>query len=276
MTQYPSKCPVCGTRAVRERTGRGRTTPYRMIPSLDLPPTLPIPTCGRCQSLFLARMEPEFVAEQLRQTFQQSLRVRVKTALCSLKQFVSWRQLEVKLGLSQGYLSKLRLSSANPSPELTVLLALLAMDPTLLSEIDLFWLIPDSVWIPKSQVADALERRRMRGEAHRHAEICARTDLVALIGQYVTLVPEGKNFVGPCPFHNDPLSSLKVSVEGRFYYCFGCHASGDAVQFLMAKEQRSLSDVLSDLAQRAGMLPISSDGRSDREGRGSREPLYRR
>ena len=231
MTQYPSKCPVCGTRAVRERTGRGRTTPYRMIPSLDLPPTLPIPTCGRCQSLFLARMEPEFVAEQLRQTFQQSLRVRVKTALCSLKQFVSWRQLEV---------------------------------------------IPDSVWIPKSQVADALERRRMRGEAHRHAEICARTDLVALIGQYVTLVPEGKNFVGPCPFHNDPLSSLKVSVEGRFYYCFGCHASGDAVQFLMAKEQRSLSDVLSDLAQRAGMLPISSDGRSDREGRGSREPLYRR
>lgn len=163
-----------------------------MIPTLELPPSLPVPSCERWRTLFLAKMEPEFVAEQLRQTFQKSLRVRVKTALCSLKQFVSWRQLEV---------------------------------------------IPDSMWVPKSQVADALERRRMRGEAHRHAEICARTDLVALIGQYVTLVSEGKNFVGPCPFHDDKEDSLKVSSEGRFYCCFGCHASGDAVRFLMAKEQ---------------------------------------
>ena len=41
----------------------------------------------------------------------------------------SLRKLERLLGVSQGYLSKLRAGTNNPSPELTLLLGLLASNP---------------------------------------------------------------------------------------------------------------------------------------------------
>ena len=47
------------------------------------------------------------------------------------------------LGLSQGYLSRLRSGGGNPSPELVSNLALLAQDPkTRLSELERYWAEP--------------------------------------------------------------------------------------------------------------------------------------
>ena len=65
----------------------------------------------------------------LHERFLVSLRVRVKVVTSALSEVRSLRQIELLLGLSQGYLSKLRSGTSNPSPELTLLLGLLASNP---------------------------------------------------------------------------------------------------------------------------------------------------
>lgn len=52
---------------------------------------------------------------------------------------VSQSQLERTLGLSLGYLSRLRVGRSNPSPVLVALFAVLAAHPKLVMEIAQFW-----------------------------------------------------------------------------------------------------------------------------------------
>ncbi len=81
-------------------------------------------------------------------------------------------------------------------------------------------------------------------------EILERTDLVELIGEYVLLKKKGRNFWGLCPFHNEDTPSFSVTQEKQFYYCFGCHAKGNAIGFLMEMEHLSFTEAVEKLAQR--------------------------
>ena len=36
----------------------------------------------------------------------------------------------------------------------------------------------------------------------------------------------------PCPFHQEKSASFHVDDRKGFYYCFGCHAKGDAITFV--------------------------------------------
>ena len=59
------------------------------------------------------------------------------------------------------------------------------------------------------------------------AEIRKKADIVEIIGSYINLAPQGKNYFGICPFHNDHSPSLSVSREKQIYKCFTCLASGN-------------------------------------------------
>lgn len=92
------------------------------------------------------------------------------------------------------------------------------------------------------------------------AEIRDSVDLVALISEYVPLRRQGARFVGLCPFHSEKSPSFGVSRGKNFYYCFGCHASGDAISFLRHVEGLSFPEALQKLADRVGIeLPKSED-----------------
>ena len=55
---------------------------------------------------------------------------------------ISQRRLELLIGLSQGYLSRLRIGAGNPSAELVSHLAMLAHDPkTRLAELERYWAV---------------------------------------------------------------------------------------------------------------------------------------
>ncbi len=41
---------------------------------------------------------------------------------------------------------------------------------------------------------------------------------------------------GPCPFHSETTASFHVDDRKGFYYCFGCHAKGDALTMITEKE----------------------------------------
>ena len=85
------------------------------------------------------------------------------------------------------------------------------------------------------------------------ANLLERIDIVSLISAHVELKPKGSNYLGLCPFHNEKTASFSVNSSRQFYYCFGCGAKGDAIQFLMDYFSLSFVDALKELCQKAGV-----------------------
>ena len=80
-----------------------------------------------------------------------------------------------------------------------------------------------------------------------------KLDIAEFIKQYVNLIPAGKNFKGPCPFHKEKTPSFMVNVDRQIWHCFGCGAGGDIFGFLMKFENLEFIEALKVLAQRAGV-----------------------
>lgn len=96
------------------------------------------------------------------------------------------------------------------------------------------------------------------------SEIRDRTDIVALIGEYVELKQRGQNWVGLCPFHNEKSPSFNVRRDRQFFHCFGCKESGDALAFLMRLEGLTFPQAARALAERAGIeLQEQSSGEDE-------------
>ena len=86
------------------------------------------------------------------------------------------------------------------------------------------------------------------------------TDIVAEIGQYVTLKKDGRNFTGLCPFHTEKTPSFSVSPTKRIFKCFGCGEGGNVIDFLMKINGQNFMDVFRPLAARCGIdLPAYSE-----------------
>jgi DNA primase len=83
-----------------------------------------------------------------------------------------------------------------------------------------------------------------------------RTDLLALIGQYVTLKKMGGRYLGLCPFHQEKTPSFNVNPQKGFWHCFGCGKGGDAFKFLMFLEHLEFPEAIERLAEKAGIRPL--------------------
>ena len=57
----------------------------------------------------------------------------------------------------------------------------------------------------------------------------------------------------PCPFHHEKTASFHVDDQKGFYYCFGCHAKGDAITFVKETENVPFMEAVEILAREAGM-----------------------
>ena len=57
-------------------------------------------------------------------------------------------------------------------------------------------------------------------------------DISSIISKYIELKPNGREFIGICPFHNDTSPSLKVNNEKNLYKCFSCGHGGSAAHFV--------------------------------------------
>jgi DNA primase len=91
------------------------------------------------------------------------------------------------------------------------------------------------------------------------------TDFVAIVSDVVALKKIGRQFVGLCPFHSEDSPSFSVNGEEGLYYCFGCHAKGNAITFVREIYKLDFVEALEMLARRAGISiePIQDvNGRS--------------
>jgi DNA primase len=85
-------------------------------------------------------------------------------------------------------------------------------------------------------------------EQVRHAN-----DVVEVIGSYFPLKRKGHDFWACCPFHKEKTPSFSVSPAKQIWYCFGCHAGGNIINFVMKYENLEFLDAVRRLAERANI-----------------------
>ena len=98
-------------------------------------------------------------------------------------------------------------------------------------------------------------------------ELRSRTSLVQVVGRKVQWEARKSNpgkgdMWSPCPFHHEKTASFHVDDQKGFYYCFGCHAKGDAINFVQETENVSFIEAVKILADEAGMPMPDRDPRA--------------
>ena len=81
-------------------------------------------------------------------------------------------------------------------------------------------------------------------------KIMDATNIVDVVGDFVTLRKAGVNYKGLCPFHDDKTPSFMVSPSKNICHCFACGEGGNAVNFLMKHEQITYPEALRWLAKK--------------------------
>ncbi|SDN42100.1 DNA primase [Lutimaribacter pacificus] len=95
-------------------------------------------------------------------------------------------------------------------------------------------------------------------------ELRSRTSLSQVVGRKVIWdnrkSNQGKGDMwAPCPFHQEKTASFHVDDRKGFYYCFGCHAKGDAISFVCETENVDFMEAVEILAREAGMTMPARD-----------------
>ncbi len=95
-------------------------------------------------------------------------------------------------------------------------------------------------------------------------ELNRRTDIVELVGSYVQLKRKGRLYGGLCPFHSEKTPSFYVYPDTQSFYCFGCGAGGDAINFAKKINSIDYGEAVKMLAARAGMPEPQEDDKTGR------------
>lgn len=93
-------------------------------------------------------------------------------------------------------------------------------------------------------------------------ELTARSDIVDVVSDYVSLTQRGVEYWGCCPFHSERTPSFHVRPDQQMYYCFGCKKGGGVISFIMELENLSYPDAVYFLAKRAN-IPVPEETRDD-------------
>ncbi|NAW64452.1 DNA primase, partial [Photobacterium halotolerans] len=107
-------------------------------------------------------------------------------------------------------------------------------------------------------------------------DLISRHDIVDVIDARVKLKKQGKNYGACCPFHNEKTPSFSVSPDKQFYYCFGCGAKGNVLDFVMEFDRLDFVDAVEELASQLGLEIPREQGTSGQSSikRQEKQSLY--
>jgi DNA primase len=81
----------------------------------------------------------------------------------------------------------------------------------------------------------------------------ARISIADIVRRYVDLKPVSGRWMGACPFHQETKPSMSVNDDEGFFYCFGCQASGDVIDFYSRINGLEFRESLEQLAAEVGI-----------------------
>ena len=96
-------------------------------------------------------------------------------------------------------------------------------------------------------------------------------DLIAIVGEKVSLKRTGADYRGPCPFHGGKGRNFAVIPKKGLYYCFVCHEGGDVFTWFRKQFGMDYPTAVREVARRVGIV-IPETG--PRPGPDPREPLF--
>ncbi|MCH2200967.1 MAG: DNA primase [Fuerstiella sp.] len=96
-------------------------------------------------------------------------------------------------------------------------------------------------------------------------QVRTSTDLVELISATVALVPNGRDYKGLCPFHDDRNPSFNVYPDRQTYRCWVCDMGGDCFTWIQEIEKVGFPEAVRILAERARLdLPAAWSNKGKR------------
>jgi predicted XRE-type DNA-binding protein len=133
-------CPSCNGGEIKPRAGGERRMRYRQIPDLELPAELELPTCEGCGQAWLDAEATRRVEAALEEAYRAALVHKAEQAIETLRGHLPQRELERLLGVSAGWLSKVRNGKETSAP-MAALLMLLAEQPHRVESLRRLWAV---------------------------------------------------------------------------------------------------------------------------------------
>lgn len=130
------KCYSCFEGEVVPVTKPDRTLRYKAMQNLPVPEDLTIPTCDQCGEQWISPADAKRIDAAMEVVYRQELLARVRAVLPDPKDA---ERIERDLGLSRGYLSRLRTGRKVPSETLVAMLTLIHQRPKTLKEVEAMW-----------------------------------------------------------------------------------------------------------------------------------------
>ena len=104
--------------------------------------------------------------------------------------------------------------------------------------------------------------------------ILDKVPLGSLIGEQIQLSMRSGRQVGLCPFHQEKSPSFTIFDD--HYFCFGCRARGDAIEYVRHVQGLNFIEALKYLAEKYSVdAPELEDSRKAQESREESSKLYR-
>jgi len=100
------------------------------------------------------------------------------------------------------------------------------------------------------------------------------SDIIRLVTQHTQLKKVGRSWKGLCPFHNEKTPSFTVNQENGRYYCFGCQATGDSIEFLREIDSLDFVAAVEMLAAQNG-IPLRYTDKKESKSRNRRKELVK-
>ena len=77
--------------------------------------------------------------------------------------------------------------------------------------------------------------------------LLSKIDIIELLSSFIKIEKKNGKFLAICPFHKEKTPSFFISESKKVYYCFGCHSSGNIINFLMKYKNISFIESVNTL-----------------------------
>ena len=96
-------------------------------------------------------------------------------------------------------------------------------------------------------------------------ELLQKSDLISIVSKYASVEKRGRYFWCKCPLHGEKTPSFCINEYDNFFYCYGCHVGGTAIQFIMQIESLNFREAVELLADWANMEVPEKISKKDSE-----------